>query len=75
MRHWNVHEGSTVAVVGLGGLGHVAVKLAAAMGADVAVLSRSDNKRNDALRLGTFAAVRVARSSCVTPVPRHYQIR
>jgi uncharacterized zinc-type alcohol dehydrogenase-like protein len=41
-----------VAVVGLGGLGHMAVKIAAAMGADVSVLSTSDKKKDDALRFG-----------------------
>jgi len=52
LRHWEVGKGSRVAVVGLGGLGHVAVKLASAMGAHVTVLSRSDTKKADALRLG-----------------------
>jgi uncharacterized zinc-type alcohol dehydrogenase-like protein len=52
LRHWRVKAGSTVAVVGLGGLGHMGVKLAKAMGATVAVLSHSPNKRDDALRLG-----------------------
>ena len=45
-------KGSKVAVVGLGGLGHMGVKLAKAMGAHVTVLSHSPNKREDALRLG-----------------------
>ncbi|WP_198351329.1 NAD(P)-dependent alcohol dehydrogenase [Flavisphingomonas formosensis] len=52
LRHWNVGPGSKVGVVGLGGLGHMAVKLAAAMGADVTVFSTSADKREDALRLG-----------------------
>ena len=52
LRHWNVGKGSKVAVVGLGGLGHLAVKLAVAMGAEVTVLSRSDRKKADALQLG-----------------------
>lgn len=52
LRHFRVGKGSRVAVVGLGGLGHVAVKLASAMGAHVTVLSRSGTKRADALRLG-----------------------
>jgi uncharacterized zinc-type alcohol dehydrogenase-like protein len=52
LRHWKVGPGQKVAVVGLGGLGHMGVKLAAAMGAEVTVLSTSDNKEADAKRLG-----------------------
>ena len=52
LRHWNAGPGSRVAVVGLGGLGHMAVKLAAAMGAEVSVLSQSLKKMEDGLRLG-----------------------
>jgi alcohol dehydrogenase (NADP+) len=52
LRTWNVGPGSKVAVVGLGGLGHMAVKLAVALGADVTVLSRSTDKESDALALG-----------------------
>ncbi|SFS53214.1 NAD(P)-dependent alcohol dehydrogenase [Brevundimonas viscosa] len=52
LRHWKVGPGSKVAVIGLGGLGHMAVKLAAAMGAEVTVLSTSDRKKGDAERMG-----------------------
>ena len=52
LRRWKVSKGQKVAVVGLGGLGHMGVKLAAAMGAEVTVLSTSDNKETDAKRLG-----------------------
>lgn len=52
LRHWKVGPGSKVAVVGLGGLGHMAVKLAVAMGAEVSVLSTSDRKKADAERMG-----------------------
>jgi uncharacterized zinc-type alcohol dehydrogenase-like protein len=52
LRTWNVGPGSRVGVVGLGGLGHMAVKLAAAMGADVTVMSRTNDKEADALALG-----------------------
>lgn len=52
LRTWNVGPGSRVAVLGLGGLGHMAVKLAVGLGADVTVLSRSKNKEADALALG-----------------------
>jgi uncharacterized zinc-type alcohol dehydrogenase-like protein len=52
LRHWDAGPGSRVAVIGLGGLGHMAVKLAAAMGAEVSVLSQSLKKMEDGLRLG-----------------------
>ncbi|MDX3883265.1 MULTISPECIES: NAD(P)-dependent alcohol dehydrogenase [Sphingomonas] len=52
LRTWNVGPGSRVGVIGLGGLGHMAVKLAAGLGADVTVISRSDAKTADALALG-----------------------
>ncbi|QZP30984.1 NAD(P)-dependent alcohol dehydrogenase [Pseudomonas sp. DR48] len=52
LRTWNVVPGSRVAVIGLGGLGHMAVKLAHGMGANVTVLSRSADKKADALALG-----------------------
>ncbi|WP_285251092.1 NAD(P)-dependent alcohol dehydrogenase [Pseudarthrobacter sp. fls2-241-R2A-168] len=52
LRHWGAGPGKKVAVVGLGGLGHMAVKVAHAMGADVTVLSQSLKKQEDGLRLG-----------------------
>jgi uncharacterized zinc-type alcohol dehydrogenase-like protein len=52
LRHWGAGPGKRVAVIGLGGLGHMAVKLAAAMGAEVTVLSQSLKKMEDGLRLG-----------------------
>lgn len=52
LRHWDAGPGKRVAVVGLGGLGHMAVKFAKAMGAEVTVLSQSLRKQDDGLRLG-----------------------
>ena len=52
LRKWNVKKGDKVAVVGLGGLGHMAVKLASSMGAEVTMLSRSPEKEKDANELG-----------------------
>ncbi len=52
LKHWQVGPGSRVAVVGMGGLGHLAVKFAAAMGAEVTVLSQSLSKKEDGLRMG-----------------------
>ncbi|NQD60138.1 NAD(P)-dependent alcohol dehydrogenase [Enterobacter sp. CM29] len=52
LKTWNVKSGSRVGVIGLGGLGHMAVKIAVAMGADVTVISRSRNKEKEAITLG-----------------------
>jgi alcohol dehydrogenase (NADP+) len=52
LRHFDLKAGDKVAVVGLGGLGHMGVKIAKAMGANVTVLSHSPEKREDAIRLG-----------------------
>jgi len=52
LRHWNVGAGSKVAVAGLGGLGHMGVKLATAMGAEVTVITRSAAKVDEARALG-----------------------
>jgi uncharacterized zinc-type alcohol dehydrogenase-like protein len=52
LRHWGAGPGKKVGILGLGGLGHMGVKLAAAMGAEVTVLSSSPKKKDDALRLG-----------------------
>lgn len=52
LKHWNVNENSKVAVVGLGGLGHMAIKLAKGLGAEVSLFSRSAGKTEDAKKLG-----------------------
>ena len=52
LKHWKVSPGQKVGIVGLGGLGHMGVKIANAMGAEVYVFSTSPNKRDDAIRLG-----------------------
>jgi len=52
LKHWGVGPGTRVAIVGLGGLGHVGVKIAAALGAEVTVLSQSLRKKDDGLKLG-----------------------
>jgi uncharacterized zinc-type alcohol dehydrogenase-like protein len=57
MRHWCVSKGKKVGVVGLGGLGHMAVKFADALGAHVVVFTTSPNKKDDALRLGADEVV------------------
>ena len=57
LRHWGVIEGKKVGVVGLGGLGHMGVKFAHAMGAHVVVFTTSPDKKADALRLGADEVV------------------
>ena len=52
LSHWNAGPGKKVAVVGMGGLGHMAVKIAAAMGAEVTVLSQTLSKQDDGLKFG-----------------------
>lgn len=52
LKHWKVGKGTRVGVLGLGGLGHMAVKIAVAMGAEVTMLSQSPSKEKDATRLG-----------------------
>ena len=52
LRHWKVGPGSKVAVIGLGGLGHMGLKLAKGLGADVTLFTRSPGKEDDARRLG-----------------------
>ena len=57
MRHWNVTKGKKVGVVGLGGLGHMAVKFAHALGTHVVVFTTSPDKKDDAIRLGADEVV------------------
>jgi alcohol dehydrogenase (NADP+) len=52
LKHWNVGPGKKVGIVGIGGLGHMAVKLAKAMGAEVIAFTTSSSKVEDAKRLG-----------------------
>ena len=57
LKHWNVKAGSKVAVVGLGGLGHMAIKLAKGLGASVTLFSRTPGKTQDAIQLGADEVV------------------
>ena len=57
LRHWNVRKGQKVGIVGLGGLGHMGVKLAKAMGAHVVLFTTSASKTADGLRLGAEEVV------------------
>ncbi|WEK44021.1 MAG: NAD(P)-dependent alcohol dehydrogenase [Candidatus Sphingomonas colombiensis] len=57
LRHWNAGPGKKIGVVGIGGLGHMGIKLAHAMGAQVVAFTTSESKRQDALGLGADAVV------------------
>ncbi|TGD58168.1 NAD(P)-dependent alcohol dehydrogenase [Flavobacterium humi] len=57
LRHWKVGKGSKVAVVGLGGLGHMGIKLAKGLGAEVTLFSRTPGKEKDAFNLGADAVI------------------
>lgn len=72
LRHHNVGKGQRVAVVGLGGLGHMAVKFAVAMGAEVTVLSTSHAKEQDAKRLGAHQFVVTKDSKNLAPLASHF---
>ena len=70
MRHWGITKGKKVGVVGLGGLGHMAVKFAHALGAHVVVFTTSPGKKEDAIRLG---ADEVAISRNANEMQKHAQ--
>ena len=72
--HWGVKKGSRVGVLGLGGLGHMGVKLAAAMGAEVTVLSSSPSKKADALRFGAHDFVVMSDDAALERNKRRYDM-
>ncbi len=57
LKFWEIGKGHTVGIIGIGGLGHIAVKLARALGAHVVAITTSPDKQTDALRLGAHEAV------------------
>ncbi|MEP7318551.1 MAG: NAD(P)-dependent alcohol dehydrogenase [Panacibacter sp.] len=72
LRHWKVGKGHKVAVLGLGGLGHMAVKFAVAFGAEVTMLSTSPSKKADAERLGAHHFVLTSDKEQVAAVRNHF---
>lgn len=66
LKHWGVGKGHRLGVVGLGGLGHMAVKIGRALGADVTVFSRSESKKSDAERLGAIDFVATEQDGAMT---------
>ena len=74
IRHFKVGKGSKVAVMGLGGLGHMGVKFAHALGAEVIVLSHSERKREDALRMGADEFFVIKSSEDLKPLRRKFDL-
>ncbi|MFM2264253.1 MAG: hypothetical protein RLY81_605 [Actinomycetota bacterium] len=74
IKHWKVQAGSKVAVMGLGGLGHMGVKFAAAMGAEVTVLSHSPGKKADALAMGAHHFVSIKDIENLKPLAKSFDL-
>jgi len=74
LKHWKAGKGKKVAIIGLGGLGHMGVKIAHAMGADVTVLSQSMKKKKDALRLGADHYYATADKKTFTKLKKHFDL-
>jgi alcohol dehydrogenase (NADP+) len=72
LRHWKIGKGHKVAVLGLGGLGHMGVKLANSMGADVTMLSHTASKQKDAERLGAHHFVLTSDAEQVKAVSKTF---
>ena len=74
MRHWKVGKGQKVAIVGLGGLGHMGVKFAAALGAEVTILSTSPSKKPDGVRLGAHDFILTTDSAQVQKAANRFDL-
>ena len=74
IKHWNVGPGMKVAVMGLGGLGHMGVKFAVAMGAEVTVLSHSPTKKADALAMGAHHFVSTKDPESLTSLAKTFDL-
>ena len=74
LRHWNVKPGMKVGIIGLGGLGHMGVKLASAMGAEVTVFSHSANKESDAKRFGAKHFVLTKEAGFFEPLKESFDL-
>ena len=74
LRHWKLEKGQRLGVVGLGGLGHMAVKLGVSMGAEVTVLSHSPKKENDAKNLGAHHFVATNKTEVSKLLSNHFDL-
>ncbi len=74
LQHWNAGPGKRVAVVGMGGLGHMAVKIAAALGAEVTVLSQTLSKKDDGLAFGAQHYFATSDRQTFTDLANHFDL-
>lgn len=74
IKHWKTSPGMQVAVMGLGGLGHMGVKFAVAMGAEVTVLSHSPNKEADALAMGAHSFIATNDPDNFKPIQKKFDL-
>ena len=69
LRHWRAGSGTRVAIIGMGGLGHVGVQLASALGATTVVINKGSQQADDARRLGADSYYTVGEPACSTRLP------
>lgn len=74
LKHWKAGKGTRVGIIGLGGLGHMGVKFAKALGAEVTVFSHSPNKESDALSMGADKFVVTKDISVLKPLSRSFDL-
>jgi len=74
LRHWKAAPGKKIGIMGLGGLGHMGVKFAHAMGAEVTVFSHSPNKESDALKMGADHFVCTKEISVLEPLHKQFDL-
>lgn len=74
LRHWKIKAGDKVGIMGLGGLGHMGVKLAAAMGAEVTVFSTSNRKKSDALAMGATNFVNTTEKDALNTFQNYFDL-
>ncbi|HEY6359193.1 MAG TPA: NAD(P)-dependent alcohol dehydrogenase, partial [Vicinamibacterales bacterium] len=74
LRHWKTGPGTRVGIIGLGGLGHMGVKIARALGAEVTVFSRSRRKHDDAMRLGAHHFHVTSRPDALATLERTFDL-
>lgn len=74
LKFWNIQKGKKVGVIGLGGLGHMAIKLARSLGAEVTLFTTSPNKREDAVKLGAHQVVVMKNSAADEKLNNYFDL-